>query len=42
VILGNGKPEVAAPEGGTTLDAIFRRTVARQPAALALVDPPNR
>jgi non-ribosomal peptide synthetase component E (peptide arylation enzyme) len=42
VILGDGKPEVAAPEGGTTLDAIFRRTVARRPAAIALVDPPNR
>jgi non-ribosomal peptide synthetase component E (peptide arylation enzyme) len=41
VILGDGSAATAA-ESGTTLDAIFRRTVARRPDAVAVADPPNR
>src|SRR3954464_7158656 len=39
MILGNPKPEGIA---ATTLDDMFRRTVAQRPEAVALADPPNR
>jgi hypothetical protein len=41
VILGTPNP-VAPPNGGLTLDDLFRRSVAAQPDAFALIDPPDR
>jgi hypothetical protein len=45
MILGQSSPEHLAlltKAGGATLDDLFRRTAARRPDAIALVDPPNR
>src|SRR5262245_21361614 len=42
MILSNGRSYGPKPDGQTTLDALFRRAVARRPEAVALVDPPNR
>src|SRR5262249_30846214 len=33
---------IAPPVGGPTLDDLFRRSVAAQPDAFALIDPPDR
>lgn len=33
---------VTTPSASPTLDDLFRRTVARQPGAVALIDPPNK
>jgi len=44
MILGQSSPEHLAlltKAGGATLDDLFRRTAARRPDAIALVDPPN-
>ena len=45
VILRNQSDEADAvthPNASPTLDVLFRRILARQPDALALVDPPNK
>jgi hypothetical protein len=42
LILGDRTSDAAPADAQTTLDGIFRRTLARRPDAIALADPPDR